>query len=87
MSQICSLICLPSIVIIRAPNSTPVTHKGHSETDLTIVSLVTRKRHSETDLTIVGIVHKYNHSNESCCLLLVAKQSNMTNNGFNWHEY
>lgn len=24
VSQICSLICLPSIVIIRAPNSTPI---------------------------------------------------------------
>lgn len=24
MSQICSLICLPSMLIMRAPNSTPI---------------------------------------------------------------
>ena len=27
VSQICSLICFPSIVIILAPNSTPSTHR------------------------------------------------------------
>jgi hypothetical protein len=36
VSQICNLICLLSMVIMRAPNSTPEVHHAHAHTHMSL---------------------------------------------------